>query len=402
MPQVTLTRYRDVQQAFRRKTFKQALYDEGGVVMADTLLALHGEGHRARRRLENRLFRREVFHHYDVALVPQLIEDTIKPFVAAGRADLLPIGHRATLHLTALISGIDTPRGTPEETSRLYAFDLKFSEGATLVHSTRDHDEVRREVAAALLEFDAEFVQPSVAKRRDLLRQVEAGDLDADDLPKDVLTVLLRNEDDLAMPPDVLLREIAFYLQAGSHSSANSFAHAMDDLLTWFQQQPEDRRRCLDDPDFLQQCVHESLRLNPASPVAWRTALEDTALRDGLEIPAGTTVVMDLRAANRDTEVYGPDAATFNPRRAFPDDVPRWGHTFGGGMHVCIGMELDGGTIPQRVGGSAEEVHVMGVVPQLVQAMLVNGARRDPDDPPEWDALSERPHFARYPVVFAP
>ena len=396
MSEITLTRYGDVQQVLRRRSFKQALYDEGGVVMADVLLTLHGDEHRARRRLENRLFRREVFQLYDKELVPGLIAETVEPFAAAGRADLLPIGHRATLHLTALISGIDRPLGTTEETERLYAFDLTFSEGATLVHSTRDHDEVRAEVRAALDAFDEEFLQPSMLRRRKLLRQLDAGQIDEDALPRDVLTVLLRHAD---LPHDVLRREIAFFLQAGSHSSANAFAHAMDDLFAWFESRPHDRERALADELFLQRCVHESLRLNPASPVAWRTATEPVQLRGDLAVEEGTKVVLDLRAANRDPDVFGADAAEFNPERPEPVDVPRWGHTFGGGMHVCIGMDLDGGTIPGRMRGADDEV-IVGVVPQLVEALLVRGARRDPDRPAQWDAASRRPHFSSYPIVF--
>lgn len=402
MDDITLTGYRDVQRAFRRRTLKQALYDEGGVVMRDVLLTLHGDAHRSRRRLENRLFRREVFHLYDTQLVPQLIEEVIKPAAAAGKADCLPMGHRATLHLTALISGVDRPLGTEEETQRLYEFDLTFSEGATLVHSTRDREEVRGHVTAALQAFDEQFLQPSIARRRALLADVAAGRVEEGDLPKDVLMVLLQHEDELGddVPSaDIIRREIAFFLQAGSHSSANAFAHAMDDMLTWFEDHPEDRQLCLEDRPFMQACVHESLRLHPASPVAWRIATEDATLREGLDLPRGSRVVMDLMAANRDPEVFGADAADYNPHRPDPVDAPRWGHTFGGGMHVCIGMELDGGTTPDR-GGADVAHHVVGVVPQLVEAMLAHGARRDPDDPPRWDTTSARPHFAAYPVLF--
>lgn len=403
MAEITLTGYRDVQRALRRKTFKQALYDEGGVIMRDVLLTLHGAAHRRRRRLENRLFRRETFHLYDTQLVPQLIEEVVKPAAARGKADCLAIGHRATLHLTALISGVDRPLGTAAETERLYHFDLMFSEGATLVHSTRDRDEVRAEVAQALDEFDAEFLQPSVARRMGLLDDVAAGRTDEGELPKDVLMVLLQHTDELdtssAPAHEVIRREIAFFLQAGSHSSANAFAHAMDDVLTWTDDHPDDRQRCLEDRSFMQACVHESLRLHPASPVAWRTATEDATLQKGMHIPRGSRVVMDLMAANRDPEVFGEDAAVFNPLRPDPVDAPRWGHTFGGGMHVCIGMELDGGTSPDR-GGADVAHHVVGVVPQLVEAMLAKGARRDPDDPPRWDTTSARPHFAAYPVIF--
>jgi cytochrome P450 len=396
--EILLDDYDSVQQAFRRKAMKQALYDEGGVIMKDALLALHGQEHRERRRLENRLFRREVFRHYDQHLMPRTIEETIKPFVAAGRADLLPIGHRTTLNLTALLSGIDRPEGTPEETERLYAFVLKFSEGATLVHSARDHEEVRSEVASMLEEFDEDFLQPSMARRRELLVQFEAGDLEEDDLPWDVLTLLMRNQDDLHLPYEVLRREIAFMLQAGSHSSANAFTHAMDDLFAWFADHPEDRARCLEDRVYLQRCVHESLRLHPASPVAWRTALEDVELRDGRRIEAGTKVVMDLMAANRDPAAFGDHPDEFDPHRCPVEGVPAWGHTFGGGMHVCIGQELDGGVTAQDDGETV--VDVFGVVPLMVEAMLVHGAEPDPEKPPTWDTSSERPHFGSYPVVF--
>ena len=398
---LTLTGYDAVQQVLRRKVMKQALYDEGGVVMKDALLTLHGSEHRQRRRLENRLFRREVFRSFDDEVAPRLIAESLEPFLQAGRADLLTIGHRATLTLTANIAGVDRPAGTVEETERLYWFDLKFSDGATLVHSTRDHEEVRQEVAAALEEFDQEFLQPSVARRRELLARFEAGELDEGDLPDDILTILLRNQDDLHLPYEVVRREIAFYLQAGSHSSANAFAHAMDDLFRWFETHPEDRDRVIEDRFFLQRCVHESLRLHPASPVAWRIADEDVELRDGHHIPQGTKVVLDLMAANRDPEVFGDDADRFNPHRCPASGAPLWGHTFGGGTHVCIGQELDAGISQEQAAGDPS-AHVMGMVPAMVEAMLHHGAQPDPDDPPSWDETSQRPHFGRYPVLFRP
>lgn len=397
--EIQLGDYQAVQQVFRRKAMKQALYDEGGVIMSDVLLTLHGDAHRQRRRLENRLFRREVFREFDQTLMPETIGATLAPFLATGRADLLPIGHRTTLNLTALVSGIDRPLGTPEESDQLHDFVIVFSEGATLVHSTRDHGEVRAEVAAALEDFDRQFFQPSLARRQALLDRFAAGELDEDDLPSDVLTVLVRNQDDLDLPLEAIRREIAFMLQAGSHSSANAFTDAMDDLFTWFEAHPDDRQRCLDDRMFLQRCVHESLRLHPASPVAWRIATEDVELRDGRQIPAGTKVVLDLMAANRDPEAMGDRPEQFDPHRRTAVGVPDWGHTFGGGMHVCIGQELDGGVSSIAADGGAE-VDVFGVVPLMVEAMLRHGAHRDPDRPPRRDQTSIRPHFGTYPVVF--
>src|SRR5690606_15609251 len=115
---------------------------------------------------------------------------------------------------------------------------------------------------------------------------------------------LLRNVDSLEIERDVILREVAFYLQAGSHSTSDAFTHAADEIFAWRDAHP-DRAHLLDDDVFVQRCVHETFRLHPASPVATRRALEDVELRDGRVIPAHAPVTLDLRAANRDPEVFG-------------------------------------------------------------------------------------------------
>ena len=56
-----LDTYDEVREALRQRDLKQALYDAGGSVMADSLITLHGEAHKRRRRAENRLFRRGTF-----------------------------------------------------------------------------------------------------------------------------------------------------------------------------------------------------------------------------------------------------------------------------------------------------------------------------------------------------
>ena len=118
MGEVTVTSFDEVSQVLRRKGMKQALYDEGGVVMRDVLLTLHGDAHRERRRLENRLFRRDVFAYYDRDVMPAMIDATLRPFIDVGRGDLVTIGHRATLNLTAEIAGIDPDYASLPETHR--------------------------------------------------------------------------------------------------------------------------------------------------------------------------------------------------------------------------------------------------------------------------------------------
>ena len=400
MQTITLDGYADVREAFRRHDLEQALYDAGGVVMADSLLVLHGADHRRRRRVENRLFRRGTFRYWEKAFLRDVVRDTLAPFAAAGRADLVELGYRTIMNLTAMVAGLDQPTGSVAETDALYRFAKKFSEGATLVHSTRDPDEVRAEVQAALEEFDALFLQPSIERRRRLLERLGAGEVTEDDLPRDVLTALLRNWDELGIDRDVLRRECAFYLQAGSHSTADAFTHAADDFFAWTRRDPRAAEKARQEPAVLQRCVYETLRLHPASPVAQRRALAPISLRGGVEIPDGAFVVLDLAAANRDPQVFDhPDV--YDPLREVPPEVPRWGHAFGGGMHACIGTELAGG-VPAPDDPTPDQAHeqVLGTVTLMLEALLTAGARPDPDAAPQRDPHSARDHFASYPVVF--
>jgi cytochrome P450 len=389
-----------VREAFRQHDLEQALYDAGGVVMADSLLVLHGADHRRRRRVENRLFRRGTFRYWEKAFLRDVVRDTLAPFAAAGRADLLELGYRTIMNLTAMVAGLDQPTGSVAETDALYRFAKKFSEGATLVHSTRDPEQVRAEVQGALEEFDALFLQPSIERRRALLERLAVGEIAEDDLPRDVLTALLRNWDELEIDRDILRRECAFYLQAGSHSTADAFTHAADDFFAWARRDPQAAEKARQDPAVLQRCVYETLRLHPASPVAQRRALAPISLRGGAEIPDGAFVVLDLATANRDPQVFdNPDV--YDPLRDVPADVPRWGHAFGGGMHACIGTELAGG-VPAPDEPSPDQAHerVLGTVTLMLDALLTAGARPDPNAAPERDPHSARDHFASYPVVF--
>jgi len=395
---VTLRDWDLVREALRRKELRQALYDDGAAVMADCLLTLHGEAHRSRRRLENRLFRREVFTHWEREVLGATAEAALAPYVAAGRGDLVPIGYRTTMNLTALIAGIDRPARTPEETEHLYGIVRTFSEGATAVHSTRHPGELDAEVRRAMETFDEEFFTPSVERRRRLLDREARGD-DVE-VPADVLTTLLRNSDELDLPPEVVRREIAFYLQAGSHSTANAFTHTVDELFRYARSHPEAIDRATDDLWFAQRCVHESLRLNPASPVAWRRPLAGVTLSDGTSLAEGALVVLDLAAANRSADHFGASPGTFDPWRRPAPGVPAWGHSFGGGVHACVGTELDGGLECPDTGPGPD--HLFGTVAIMVSTLLAHGGRPDPDQPPTSDRTTSRTHFSAYPVVFGP
>ena len=380
------------------KQLSQSMYDEGAVITADVLLVLHGAQHRARRGLELRVFRRDFFRYYEHEVFPATLAQSMAAYAARGHADLMELGYAITMNLTADFAGVDRPRGDAEETSRLLRLTATFSEGATLVHSTRDKEVVRAEVRAALQEFDATFYRPSMLRRRELLAQFAAGTITEDDLPRDVLTVLLRNEDKVDIGPDLMMREIAFYLQAGSHSTANATTHAFHDVVTWCAAHPDDARRVRNDPLFLQRCVHESLRLHPASPVAERRPVCPMHLTSGAPATPDDRVVIEMAQANRDTSVFGPDADIFNPHRVLPEGIPPWGLTFGTGVHTCLGRDLDGGL--QAREDTDPATHQYGIVPLLVRALLDRNARPDPAKPPSRSSHTERPNWGCYPILF--
>jgi len=391
IPTVTLSTFAEVREAMRAKDLRQALYDDGALVMADCLLNLHGSEHRDRRRLENRLFRRETFEDYEVNILPPAIAGAIDPYTVVGHGDLVQIGYRAVMYLTALIAGIDV---ADVNADRLEHIVKVFSRGATAVHATGDRTELFTEVKAAIVEFDKLFFQPSVARRRQLLIDVDSGILTKDELPRDVLTTLLQNVDALDLPDEVMRREVSFYLQAGGHSTANALTHTLHEL--WSQGNPEliEQARC--NPELLQRCVHEALRLHPASPVAWRRSLAQLKLRSGVKIAENVLVILNIEAANRDTSVWGADSERFDPYRSIPEGINAWGLSFGAGTHACIGMELDGG-LPADPGAV---VQLHGTVAMLAMALLRAGAIPDPSEPPEIDLGISRLQYSKYPISF--
>jgi len=391
--------YTEAMDALKAPTLRQALYDAGAAVMKDSLITLHGDAHRQRRIVELGVFGRGFFRTYAREVFTPNLEQVLAPYLAAGCADVIELGYRLSMNLTADFAGIDRPANDVEETESLLALVRKFSEGATLVHSTRDPAQVNREVEVAMAIFDQRFFLPSIKRRRQLIEHTAPPVTEAagnQKLPRDVLTTLLNARDRIDLSLDVLRREMSFFLQAGAHSTTNSTAHALHEILTWATADA-DRHTRLADGDFVQRCVHESLRLHPASPVAWRRAVEPTRLGEH-RLATDELVEINLGQANRDTTIFGRDANLFNPDRPVPNGVWPWGLTFGYGMHACLGRDLDGGVISSR--STTPEDPQLGIVPTLVHELLKAGAQWCTDDPPVADITTLRNNWGRYPIQF--
>ena len=394
---LTVTTFDDAKEIYRHKDFKQALYDAGEVVMGGVLVNLHGDEHRARRRLENRLFRRETLVHYERDLFPQVIQETLAPHVASGRAELVELSHQLMMNLAALNAGVDRPLKTKEETDSLYGFMMKFIEGATLAHTTRDPKEVTNEVEGAKSEFNVQFLAPSINRRQQLI--AAAATDETVELPKDILTELLKNEDSLHLPDEIILKEIAFFLLAGAHTSATAFVRTLDNLFNWLDKHPEDRALVKTDRSFVQRAMFETIRLNPSSPTAMRRATTDITLKSGTVVPKDSLVTIDLMSVNRSANIFGDTASEFNPHRVIETpNVAPWGLSFGHGMHACIGQELAAG-LSERSEETSEFEYGLATV--AVQAMFDRNVVPNPELPAKMDTTTKRPYWGSYHVIFA-
>ncbi len=404
-----LTRFRECEEALKLPELKQALYDEGAILMDRVLVTLHGEEHRARRLTEMRVFRRDFFRRYEQEVIPAIFSEVMgplqgpdgKPADAAGQPlDLVHLCYQFMAFLALTFAGIDRQEHTQQELDDLVGMLRMFGVAATLGQA-KDPDTQAKEQAVrlALREFDERFFTPSAKRRQRLIDQVAAGQLDAQELPMDVLTVLLQDEHNLQLVRDMLLRETAFYFLASAHTSVHSLGHAMHHLFTWCADNPGERSALVADPVRVQRFVHESFRLHPSSPISKRRALAALTLPNGSAAAAGDIVIVSLRDANRDTEVFGADAADFNPGRQVARGVNETGITFGIGMHACLGKNLAAGVLPVPGKPLDPEKHQFGTVAWIAHALLQAGVAPHPTIRPELDQAIARETWLRYPVV---
>jgi cytochrome P450 len=315
--------------------------------------------------------------------------------VQQGRADVVDFGFRAMMNLTADFAGVDRRERTPAETERLLRILKTFGKAATLGQAKGDREPIKAEIRQALDEFDRDFFQPSLDRRREMLAAASSGTDEAS--PRDVLTELLRNEAELKLSHDVFMKEIAFYLLAGAFTSIHTMTHALHEIFEWAKSHPEDAPKLKTDLIFVQRCVHESTRLHPSSPTAGRRALCPVRLPTGADATPDDYINVDLMAANRDVSVFGADAASYNPYRETPRSTPPYGMSFGMGPHACIGLNMAAGALPRPDVDPA--THQYGAVALIISALLNAGARPDPDEPGGVDTSTVRNNWLRYPVL---
>jgi cytochrome P450 len=120
-------------------------------------------------------------------------------------------------------------------------------------------------------------------------------------------------------------------LMAGHETTTNTAAYGLYHLLTHRDQY----QALVDDPSLIPNAVEEILRFSTGVPTWRQRVLTDTTF-SGVTVPAGSVVYAAINSANRDEDVFGPDAEAMDVTRA----NARRHLAFGAGVHLCLGNHL--------------------------------------------------------------
>jgi cytochrome P450 len=285
------------------ETFSSAGYGEVmGEVMGRSILEMDEPEHRTYRSILQQAFTRKEMQRWETELVGPLVNQMVDEFIGDGHADLV-----RQLLFPFPVSVIAALLGLPAE-------DLpEFHRLAVqLIGVTVDWD--RAVAASAQLR---EYFSHIVADRR-------AHPAD------DMISVLATAEQDgQRLTDEEIYAFLRLLLPAGAETTYRSSSNLMFGLLT----HPDQLGAVIADRDLLPQAIEEGIRWEPPLLIIVRSATRDTEVC-GVQIPAGSSLIMNLGSANHDDRRW-PDAESFD---IFRERRPHIG--FAHGPHLCLGMHL--------------------------------------------------------------
>ncbi len=275
--------------------------------IANSLLCLEGDAHRRLRSLVSRAFTpraSERLHDTIVGVINELVDC----IADEGRCDIVrDIARPYPIPIICALLG--APREDWQQFS-LWAADIF----KAFTFNIGDNEPV---VMHAWGELD-DYVDAMVADRRR-------------GLTDDLLSDLIRAEDDGdRLNADELRMLAAGLLLAGTDTTRNQLAASVDILCEHPEQWTLLRHR----PELATRAVEETMRHSPVACGVLRTVVEDVEL-GGIVLPAGTLIVVNAFAANRDATKYDDPGRLDITREGAPPIL-----TFGGGVHYCLGANL--------------------------------------------------------------
>jgi cytochrome P450 len=272
-----------------------------------SLLSINGEDHARLRRLVSKAFTPRAVGRLD-AVITDVITELTDPLLAAGRSEIV-----ADVARPYPVPVICELLGAPSRDWQLFsAWADEFFK--TFTWNAAEH---QPDILKAWGELD-DYVDAMVAERRNSPTD-------------DLISELIRAEDDGDRLNMAELRMLAGgILMAGTDTTRNQVAAAIDVLCDY----PEQWALLGEQPEMAMKAVEELMRFHPVTFGVMRMTTEDVEY-EGVVIPAGTFVMVNTAAANRDTTVYDdPDRLDITRDGAAPMQ------SFGAGAHYCLGSNL--------------------------------------------------------------
>ncbi len=312
-------RFDQLRAVLRNETMRQNGASQSLTEKEDPMLAsiffLHGEEHKKRRGAIIGFFTPKAITTRHMPLIAQTADELITDFRKSGRARLDKISMFLTAKVVTEIIGLtETPL-------------LPMMHRIEMANSTPDiwRGGWRKLLAPIKSRFYGTMfflrdVKPSIAARRANRR---------DDL---ISKLLDEGRNDL----EIMIECTTFGL-AGIGTTREFIVVA---ALHLFDNEAL-RKRFLDGDDAERMAIlMELLRLEPQASMIYRTTsepIEDSALGD---LPAGERLSLDIRQANLDEAVVGPEPWKIDPERAKKQKNNGAWMSFGDGAHFCPGWQV--------------------------------------------------------------
>ena len=326
-----VTRHADVERVLRdAETFSSRVNDDTmGPVMGPVIVAMDGEEHRRHRNLVARAFRPSALARWEAELIGPTIHGLLDGLAGRRDADLVAeITSRFPVQVIAGVLGVPA-----DDHARFHAWALDMNKGP--------EDYAVSTAAAAAMRA---YLTPIVEDRR--ARPV-------DDLVSDIVTAEIDGE---RLDDDHVYGFLRLLLPAGAETTYSAMGSCLYAVLAT----PGVLERVRAEAALLDAVIDETLRWETSVTMVNRETTCPVVI-EGVEVPAGVSLVCATGSANRDESRYDhPDVWDLD--RAGPPHL-----AFGTGRHQCLGMHL--ARMELRIGLGA----VLG---------RLEGLRLDPDAGP--------------------
>ncbi|WAL67886.1 cytochrome P450 [Amycolatopsis cynarae] len=321
MQKFIISRYDDVVRACKDPAFTTDNYvwqlepAHGG----RTIVQMSGREHSVRRALVAPAFRGTELQQKFLPVIERNARDLIDRFRDAGRADLVwDFARHFPINVIVDMLGLD--KSDHVRFQRWYTAVIEF-----LGNLSQDPEVNEAGVRAG--EEMAAYMIPIIQRRRR-----EPGD--------DLLSTLCAAEVEGTQMSDQDIKAfVSLLLAAGGETTDKAVASLFKNLLA----HPDQLAAVREDRTLIDRAFAETLRYSPPVHMVMRELAEDVELSGGV-VPAGSTVICLLAAANRDPDHFA-DPDSFD---IFRDDLPT-GTAFSAaaehlsfslGRHFCVGALL--------------------------------------------------------------